>query len=84
MKCVEASFIPQIKWRLSKCYKSSQRGAGREGVADRARHLGLGVQGEGGARDCRAAASTHRLGRRETACGSHQVLIHIALPQPST
>lgn len=42
MKCVEASFIPQIKWRLSKCYKSSQRGAGREGVAARARHLGVG------------------------------------------
>lgn len=41
MKCVEASFIPQIKWRLSKCYKSSQRGAGREGVAARTRHLGV-------------------------------------------
>lgn len=47
MMCVEASFIPQIKWRLSKCYKSSQRGAGREGVAARARHLGEGVWVQG-------------------------------------
>lgn len=83
MKCVEASFIHQIKWRLSKCYKSSQRGASREGVAARARHLGWRGRGEGDAGSWRTKATTHWLGRREAACGSHQVVIHIARPPPS-